>query len=269
MTLSQHHTAARDWTLVQITDTHLMNQPTLEFVKMNPEQSFHDVAAHIQKHVPNLDALIHTGDLAQVPVTETYARYLGFMQQWNVAHYQIPGNHDNSAVFPFHNDIDAVHAIHFGTWTVLLLNSAVKNKVDGWVEQEQLNQLQLLLEQYSEQHIILACHHHPFEMKSHWIDQHRLKNADQLKEIIAHHTNVKLVLFGHVHQDSCNEWHGIQFLSTPSTSVQFKPLSEDFALDRQQPGYRVLHLRANGEFETYVQRVKITQEKINIDISGY
>ncbi len=69
-------------------------------------------------------------------------------------------------------------------------------------------------------------------MKSYWIDQHRLKNAEDLKDVLARHHNIKLVLFGHVHQDSCNEWHGIYFLSTPSTSVQFKPKSEDFALDQ-------------------------------------
>ena len=29
----------------------------------------------------------------------------------------------------------------------------------------------------------------------------------------------------------------------PSTCVQFKPLSDDFALDEQAPGFRVLHLK--------------------------
>ncbi len=82
-----------------------------------------------------MDALIHTGDLAQVPVEQTYQRYLAFVQSLNVPYYQIPGNHDDSRVFPFHQHANQVHAIHFGTWTMILLNSAVQGKIDGWVEQ--------------------------------------------------------------------------------------------------------------------------------------
>lgn len=259
----------KEWTIVQISDTHLMDRVELEFVRMNPERSFHQVVKHIRENYPMMDAVVHTGDLAQVPVEATYQRYLQFMQTWNIPHYQIPGNHDDSHVFPFHENTNQVHAIHFGQWTIMLMNSAVVGKVDGWVEQEQLDQLHTLLIEHQKQHIIIACHHHPFAMKSHWIDQHRLKNAESLKDVIAKHQNVKLVLFGHVHQDSQNEWNGVQFLSTPSTSVQFKPLSDNFALDAAAPGYRVLHLKENGDFETHVERVLLNQQKINIEISGY
>lgn len=258
-----------DWTIIQISDTHLMDREELEFARMNPEQSFHEVMQQIQQRFPQMDALIHTGDLAQVPVEQTYQRYLAFVQSLNVPYYQIPGNHDDSRVFPFHQHANQVHAIHFGTWTMILLNSAVQGKIDGWVEQAQLDQLDQLLLEFKHQHVIVTCHHHPFAMKSYWIDQHRLKNAEDLKDILARHHNIKLVLFGHVHQDSCNEWHGIYFLSTPSTSVQFKPKSEDFALDQAAPGYRVLHLQQNGEFDTYIERVALSQQNINTEISGY
>lgn len=82
MTLSPNHNDQRDWTIVQISDTHLMDQDDLEFVQMNPEQSFHAVMQHIQQQYPHIDAIVHTGDLAQVPVQETYARYLTFMQHF-------------------------------------------------------------------------------------------------------------------------------------------------------------------------------------------
>jgi len=270
MTLSNNNQDQQDWTIIQISDTHLMNQEDLEFVDMNPEHSFHAVIKQIQQQYPNADAIIHTGDLAQVPVAETYSRYLSFMQRQGIPFYQIPGNHDDYlAIFPFYKNSDEAHAISFGCWTLILLNSAVKGRVDGWVEQKQLDQLEQLLLEHSKQYVIVACHHHPFAMQSHWIDQHRLKNSEALKDVIARHTNVKMVLFGHVHQDSENEWQGVRYLSTPSTSVQFKPLSENFALDQAQPGYRVLQLKDNGEYQTYIQRVVLKQAKINTEISGY
>ena len=88
-------------------------------------------------------------------------------------------------------------------------------------------------------------------------------------DVIAQHTNVKIVICGHVHQDSMNTWNNIQFLSTPSTSIQFKPHSQTFALDQVLPGYRVIRLKNNGEFETEVHRVALSQPQINIEISGY
>ena len=259
----------KNWTIIQISDTHLMDQKHLEFVQINPEQSFHQVMQHIVDHHPNVDAIVHTGDLAQVPVPQTYQRYLNFMQSLNLPFYQVPGNHDDPDYFPFYQQENKVHVIHFGPWSVVLLNSAVRGKVDGWVNQAQLQQLENILNEYAQQFIVLACHHHPFEMQSKWIDQYKLKNTPDLTAVLAKHNNVKLVLSGHVHQDSWRERHGIQFYSTPSTSVQFKPFSDHFALDEQAPGYRILQLNADGTHKTNVQRVLHAQQKINVEISGY
>jgi Icc protein len=44
-------------------------------------------------------------------------------------------------------------------------------------------------------------------------------------------------------------------MSTPSTCVQFKPGSREFALGDEAPGYRYLRLGSGGDIETRVQRV--------------
>ena len=268
MTLSPDQ-LQKDWTMIQITDTHLMNKDELEFVDINPAQTFHAVMDDIQICYPETDFIVHTGDVAQVSVPETYENYLAYMKKLNIPHYQIPGNHDDANVFPFYQGHDDAHAIHFGPWTVILLNSAVQDKIYGYVTEKQLQQLDQLLTQYKKQYIIVTCHHHPLEMHSHWIDHHILKNTDDLKKILVKHKNIKIVLFGHVHQDSWNEWNGIQFYSTPSTCVQFKPKSENFALDEETPGYRVLLLKKNGEFKTKIHRISSKFIKINSNISGY
>lgn len=262
-----HQTSS--WTLIQISDTHLMDEVNAEFVKSNPEHSFQAVMQSIQAQHPHIDALIHTGDLAQVAVAKTYQRYLDFMQTTGLTHYQIPGNHDNAELFPFKDQLNQAHIFHLGNWSVILLNSAVKGQIDGWIDSEQLQQLEDLLQAHPHQHVIVTCHHHPFIMHSKWIDQHRLKNTEHLTDVLARHAQVKMVLCGHVHQDSCHEWQGIQFLSTPATSVQFKPLSDQFALDNQAPGYRVLELFSDGQFKTEVKRVVAAQQKFNSEISGY
>ena len=255
--------------IIQITDTHLMDCPHSTFVKMNPEQSFHAVIEDIKSKYADIDAIIHTGDLAQVPKPETYQRYHTFMQSFGVPFYQIPGNHDDASIFPFLTPEPVPGVLSFGNWRIVLLNSAVPKKVDGWIQREQLHHLKLILEQTASNNVILACHHHPLDMESNWIDQHKLKNTCELTEILAQFEQIRAVICGHVHQDSLNIWNHIQFLSSPSTSVQFKPKSYDFAFDTVSPGYRCLLLKENGTFETRVHRLAEFTQHINHDISGY
>ena len=254
--------------IIQITDSHLMDRADATFVKINPEQSFHAVIDDILQRYPQIDAIIHTGDVAQVAKPETYARYQNFMQSLGVPFYQIPGNHDDIAHFPFAspNPIPAVVAL--GNWRFILLNSAVPDRIDGWLGTEQLLHLEQLLEQHREHDVVLACHHHPLDMHSHWIDQHKLKNTKQLTQLLEGYGNIKAVICVHVHQDSLNTWNNIQFISTPATSVQFKPKSQDFALDDIAPGYRSFRLKENGEFDTQVHRLLNFTQNINKDISG-
>ena len=262
--------SAQEHVLIQITDTHLLEQPEHEFVGMNPEQSFHQVIQHIQSHYPQADLIIHTGDLAQAPRPKTYHRYLDFMQSLEIPFFQTPGNHDDQQYFPFH----AEHAqqptlIQLGNWRIILLNSAVSDHIDGWVSDAQLEQLTALLTAHADQPTILACHHHLFEMHSKWIDQHKLKNSQNIFTTLEPFKQIKAILYGHVHQHSQNFWQHIECLSTPSTCVQFKPHSEQFALDTVAPGYRVIKLKPNGEFETRVHRLENSNQMINTEISGY
>lgn len=258
-----------DKLIIQITDTHLMDHPDSEFIGVNPEQNFHAVIDDILRRYPHIDAIIHTGDLAQIAVPYTYQRYLQYMEKLNIPFFHIPGNHDDIRYFPFHQPPPKLATVDLGQWMIILLNSAVPGKTDGWIQSEQLEYLHVLLQQYMDKNIILACHHHPFEMKSKWIDQHKLKNTAQFIDTLKPFSNIKAVICGHVHQDSTTQWNHIQFISTPATCVQFKPLSENFALDHAAPGYRCLHLNENGQLKTHVHRLKNYNIVINKEILGY
>ena len=255
--------------VIQITDTHLTEHREQEFIQINPEQNFHAVINDLLQQYPKIDAIVHTGDLAQVASPATDQRYVNYMEKLGIPFFQIPGNHDDLRCFPLHNPHPEPTVIELGQWAMILLNSAVAGKTDGWIQMEQLQSLQTLLHKYQDKKIILACHHHPFEMKSHWIDQHKLKNTVEFTDILKQFNHIKAVICGHVHQDSITLWNNIQFISTPATCIQFKPLSHNFALDHIAPGYRCLHLKADGQLETMVHRLENYSITINEEISGY
>ena len=171
-TLSQ-----KDFVIIQITDTHLLEYPHLEFVGMQPEQSFRAVIDLMRQQHPQIDMIVHTGDLAQSPTPVTYHHYLEHMQSLGIPFFQTPGNHDDVAHFPFHeSDPNQPTVVEIGDWCIILLNSAQPKRIDGKIAAAGLEQLTELLKQYHDRHIIIACHHHPFAMQSTWIDQHKLKN---------------------------------------------------------------------------------------------
>lgn len=73
--------------------------------------------------------------------------------------------------------------------------------------------------------------------------------------MLSHHQNVEAVLCGHVHQDFDVMYQGVRVVATPSTCVQFKPNSDDFALDNESPGWRMLTLTREGELKLEVGRL--------------
>ena len=270
MTFQVSALSQNDFVMIQITDTHLLEYPHLEFVGMHPEQSFHAVIDLMRQQHPHIDLIVHTGDLAQNPTPVTYNRYLQHMQSLGIPFFHTPGNHDDVVHFPFHeSDQTQVTVVELGKWCIILLNSAQPQRIDGKIADGQLAQLTRLLQQLKDRYVLIACHHHPFAMESSWIDQHKLKNSSDLLETIRPFSNIKAIICGHVHQDSINGWQDIQFLSTPSTCIQFKPKSDKFALDEEHPGYRYICLKANGELETQVYRLPTSQRMNSSEVLGY
>jgi Icc protein len=95
-------------------------------------------------------------------------------------------------------------------------------------------------------------HHQPLPMGSAWLDGVGLRDAAEFLKVVDGHDNVRVVLWGHVHQASDRQRGAVRFLSTPSTCSQFLPGSDFFALDDRPPGLRWLELHADGSVNTEV-----------------
>ena len=102
-----------------------------------------------------------------------------------------------------------------------------------------------------------------------WLDQHNLKNADDLFAVLARHPQQKTILFGHVHQEFDEVYQGVRLIASPSTCIQFKPLSDGFALDESGPGWRYLTLHSDGRIASQVWRLPVGQFVPDPDATGY
>ena len=244
-------------TIAQITDTHLFRETTAEFRGVNTYQSFIAVVEKLRQISPSPDLLLLTGDLSQDETKESYQILGDHLESLAVPIYSIAGNHDNLQLMeqvlvnqPFSRE----KYLNLADWQIILLNSAVSGQVAGYLSPETLSYLKTKLSQFNRPTLI-SLHHHPVEINSEWMDEYKVQNNRKFLEIITGYPQVKIVLFGHIHQEFDSYQNGIRYLGTPSTCIQFQPNNYDLAMDEFKPGFRLLTLLNNGEFDTKVIRV--------------
>ena len=244
--------------LVQITDCHIFAATDDCLRGMNTRRSFEAVSRAAIDNSGHLDLLLATGDLSQDGSAESYTYLARQFDDMNVATFWLPGNHDEIDSMREHftgNQIDAAKHILIADWQIVMLDSTISGEVHGRVSGNQLQFLGDCLQAYPGKHGLVCLHHQALETGSLWIDQLGLQDADRLRERITRHDNVRGVLWGHVHQETRQEIDGIEWMSTPSSCVQFKPNSRDFAIGTEAPGYRYLGLHPDGSISSRVYRV--------------
>lgn len=214
------------------------------------------------------DAVLVTGDLSQDESAESYVRLAEILAPLEAPIYCLPGNHDqgdNAYAGQLKPDgtISQCRTVTFGNWQIILLNTAEKRRVDGHLDDAEIEWLDSLLGKNLEQHAIVAMHHQPVVVGSKWMDGIALDNADALFTVLDRHQQVRSVIWGHVHQRFEDKRNGVQLMSCPSTCVQFKPQTDGFTLDAEMPGFRWLKLYSDGRIDTGVER--ISNQEIGLD----
>jgi 3',5'-cyclic-AMP phosphodiesterase len=258
--------------VAQISDLHLFSDERQDLLGWNTWQSLDIVLAQLTSLNPLPDLILLTGDLSQDETEGAYQRVIERFKPVGIPTYWLAGNHDHVPTMQQvlnHPPIYADKVIHQGGWRFLLLNTNVPGQVYGVLNTESLQWLDAQLSgDESAQPTVLAMHHHPFGVRSPWLDKSGLQNTTALLNIIDRYPQVQLVLFGHIHQEF--EWvrRDVTYLSTPSTCIQFMPKSDNFALDDTYPGFRLLRLYPDGQFNTEICRVRF-QQQLDFAAQGY
>lgn len=78
--------------------------------------------------------------------------------------------------------------------------------------------------------------------------------------MIDRYPQIRLVVFGHIHQEFERSRHDIHYLGCPSTCCQFMPESEKLSLDDKEPGFRLIDLYPDGSFQTRVEQVAFAHQ---------
>ncbi|PSJ42595.1 3',5'-cyclic-AMP phosphodiesterase [Zobellella endophytica] len=258
--------------LLQITDTHLFADAGTELLGIATFDSCRAVVEAIREDAEPKDAILATGDLSQDHSPESYRRFTGLMATLAPPVYWLPGNHDDAPVMQAELDAAGIsNAKHLllAHWQILLLDTQVRGKAHGELAEAQLALLDEVIRRYPRHHLLVAVHHQAVPVGCAWLDQHNLRNAEAFRQRLSRHQASRAVLFGHVHQGFDEVHDGVRYLASPSTCIQFKPLSDDFALDTTAPGWRALSLYPDGRLSTRVWRLPPDAFVPDFSATGY
>lgn len=258
--------------ILQVTDSHVFPDPEQELTGIKTEHYFRQVLefAH-QQHGP-FDQMLLTGDLAQDPCEQSYRNIARILEQYPTPCICLPGNHDDFGLMErvFNQDrLNCAKQKQLGNWRVLCLNSQKPGYPGGYLSKEELDFLDRQLQENGDFNILMAMHHHCVSSDSTWMDTMIVENRSELFGVLTPYSNVKGIIFGHVHQVIEKRHQGIAIYSSPASCFQFLPGSHEFALDAKPPGFRVLKLHEDGSIETEVHWLPIELKELNFDSIGY
>lgn len=247
--------------VVQITDTHLLANRD---EKLRGVATWHSLKTILDRAIAlDPDLLLLTGDLADTGSHEAYCHLLALLEPLTMPVYWLPGNHDRpllaSAVLRATSASDR-QSFRIGTWKFILLDSvlATARWGEGRLSQASLTQLEAELERDRNCPTLVALHHHPILTGLDWLDAIALENSQQFLEICERFEQVRVVLFGHIHQTLERVREPISFYGCPSTCTQVELPESASMPEWKQPGFRWLELYPDGTHQTRVHRMSRT-----------
>jgi Icc protein len=240
--------------VAQLTDMHLFADASKTMFDCRTNQTFAAVIQQIDQLQPRPDLLLLTGDIAQDETAAAYAYARSLIAPLVIPTYWLPGNHDQNSATIVQLNGDCIQpdkSFVQGGWRFVLLDSRIQGKPEGRISQAQLQWLERQLE--DPRPTLVAVHHHPLACGLADMDQMGLTNVDDFFAVIDRRPQVKLVIYGHIHQASSAQRGMVQYFGTPATCIQLKPQQAAIEVDDLPPGFRLFWLYPDGEFTTAVR----------------
>jgi len=243
----------------QFSDTHLFADETAKLYAVNCDDSLQRVIAEALSEGGCADICLFSGDLVHDESEHGYRRLLTYIERLSLPTYCMPGNHDDFYVMQrtlSTRNVSCDEHILIRQWLIILVDTTVDGSNAGHLSGLEYERINNLLQQYPDKHVLLAMHHPPLPTNMAWLDNGvTLDNSERVLSLVAEHPQIRVVIWGHAHQEFQERRDGVLWAGCPSTNAQFRPGVTDFELDNVQPGFRTLDLWDDGRVDSAVIRL--------------
>ncbi len=198
-----------------------------------------------------------TGDVSEDASPAAYARVAEMLGAVGAPVLALPGNHDDPQVMQNHfpqGPWNGPFVQEAGPWLLVLMDSTVRGRVSGCVQQHDLDRLDAQLDASSADFVLVALHHQPVAVNAPWIDRLALENPDGFFRHVDREPRIRCITWGHIHHDFRSKRNGVELLGAPSAAANSLPQTDRFTLDPAGPACRWLELYGDGRVETGLLR---------------
>lgn len=220
-------------------------------------ENYLSVLGEISEMGPEI--LVLTGDIGlDIGNREIYQWVRHTLDETGVEYVVLPGNHDvpelvaevfGPALGELSGPLRRSHRVIEKAGEELLLFDVA----GGTVTTEDLTWLERALRESSRDELLLFMHYPPVALPISHMERHYALEGRERVSALLEQAAPRVYLFcGHYHNELTQEGAGYSCFLTPSTYFQIDPMTEEFAVDHQQPAWRFIK-RYNGSITTGVR----------------
>lgn len=213
-----------------VTDSHFTVSGVMHGV-VRPADTYAAALAALEGSGVPLDALVHTGDVADQGEAAAYTAArtatdevtvrTGWPVLWSV------GNHDIRPAMAEHllqeapTDAPLDRVIVANGLRIVSLDTSIPQHVEGGLDEAQVDWLRSVLATPAEHGTVLALHHPPVPVEITAMARLHLEQQDRLAPALAG-TDVRAILAGHLHYATTSQFAGIPVHVAPATSYTMR-----------------------------------------------
>jgi 3',5'-cyclic AMP phosphodiesterase CpdA len=221
MQLGQYPPA--DHVLAHISDTHFLGGRRPLYDSIDTDANLSTAMTALEASKIALDALVFTGDIADLGEPDAYARVRDIVEpaaaRMGAEILWVMGNHDDRSAFRA-GLLDAVddevtgnlgpidRVVELGGLRVITLDTSVPGYHHGELAQEQLDWLRDQLSARAPHGTILALHHPPVPSPVAYMQVLELQRQHELAEVVRG-SDIRAILGGHLHYSTHSLFAGI------------------------------------------------------------
>ena len=261
--------------IAQITDTHLLPEGRKLANLIDTSAQLDATVARLNGFSTPVDAVLVTGDLADDGKPESYAVLRERLAALDAPFYLIPGNHDRRQAlveaFPDHAYLPKTGFLHYAiedyVVRLIALDTLVEGQDGGALCEERLAWLEAALAAGPDRPTLIFMHHPPFESGIRWMDAMGLSGASGLRGVLRGHSQVRLVVCGHIHRPFHSALDGAPVAVAPSTAwqVHLDLAPEARPQAAMDPAAAFLHIWNGEAFVTHTSYVIPGARSIPLD----
>lgn len=244
-------TVGNNYTVIQITDTHLFSDKSTELLGYCTHKYLTDTIDHVLKSRTKPNIVLITGDISQDETAQSYKLALEQFERLDCLVYWIHGNHDNEIELkPIFNNspkLKKLDKLSVPFWDFISINTCRYGTEKGYIEDDEYERFLLKIEETKKKNkkIAVVMHHHPIPVDTPLLDECMLENHDKFLRVAKQNKEIKLIICGHVHGNYRIVHDELVMESCPATCFQWKKgASEDETENRR--GYKIFNFNADA-----------------------